>query len=265
MTNSYLHLEEIPAWELEEYADGNAAPQVAAFFESHPAKHAQWLAEIQMFDKLKKRLLHFECPALETLQRYHWNDLLSQEKLSIDSHLQRCPTCAEELATLRKFVPLDHTSTQPSPTLRNRIRDSLAQLQAKINEARIAVAHLVTPASSPLMPEFALGSLRGSHEDLQESKRTLSPLIYEYEETTIIITIRPGDADRKNIQGQLLTALPEEDSWITLIPASPLQQDLSAKPDAVGNFEFSSVAEDTYQMLIILGEHTIVIPNLATF
>ena len=264
MADAYTKLAEIPAWALEEYAEGKEMPEVAAFFKQNAAAYEQWLQDEQLFSDIQKRLSRFSCPSPEKMQDFHWNDLPPSERLAIEKHLQVCPTCAEEQAMFRKFSvatiqPAQKPLTQPLPSLQERFDAALNRFQAKLADVRMAVAILVNPPGAQL----AMSNLRGADDEQENKNAPRSPQIYEFEDTTIILTIRSADMQRKNLYGQILTPLPTEQSILHLIPANPAHKDLTTHLDDVGNFEFLDIAEDDYQLLCIQDEQTILIPVLS--
>ena len=116
---------------------------------------------------------------------------------------------------------------------------------------------------NPPGAQLALSNLRGADDEQENPNAPRSPQIYEFEDTTIILTIRSADMQRKNLYGQILTTLPTEQSTLQLIPANPAHKDLTTHLDDVGNFEFLDIVEDDYQLLCVQDEQTIVIPVLS--
>ncbi|CAN5778950.1 hypothetical protein BH10CHL1_BH10CHL1_23640 [soil metagenome] len=262
MTQGYTSLGDFQAWELEAYADGEALPHVAAFFEANPAIKATWLHQRKLEADLNSILYRFDCPAPATLQAYYWRELPTTESKLFENHLQQCPHCTAEMVSLQAFMLETPTTMPVEPALRPGPQNALTQnllRRAKefADQMRLGIAYLVTPIS----PQFATVALRGAPiPTLQGDAQT--SLLFETEETDISLLVQKEQTGRLRLAGQLFTTELPANAFCKLVPANLEDAPIQAKVDDTGNFVVNQLQPGAYQLIILLEQQSIVVPNL---
>ena len=114
-------------------------------------------------------------------------------------------------------------------------------------QARLAVARLLTPGTPPLLP------LRGE---------TRQVLFFEADPVAISVNVEQEETGGYTLFGQVLmeTVEPLTDSWVrlTLPDTAPRHADI----DTHGSFAIPGLTPGVYQMIVTLPQQRVVIPML---
>jgi hypothetical protein len=262
MSHEYTSLDDFQAWELEAYADGEALPHVAAFFEANPAIKSIWLRQRKLEAQLNSVLYRFDCPSPETLQAYYWRELPTTASNQFENHLQQCPLCRAEMASLQGFMRETAPAAQAEPALRPHSQNSFPQnlllrAQEFADQMRLVIANLVPPVA----PQFATVALRGdSVPRLQGAAQT--SLLFEADDTDISLLVQKEQAGTLRLAGQLFASDLPTNTFCKLVPASLEEVPVQAQVDDTGNFVINQLQPGAYQLVILLQHQSIVVPNL---
>jgi len=252
MTHEYTSLGDFQDWELDAYADGEVMPHVAAFFAQNPTSQAAWLRQRKIETQLSNVLHRFDCPSPDTLRAYYWQELSKAESRTLESHLQTCPLCTAELAELQTFLREDAPSPQNSWS-----QNLQERLQAVTDQMRLVIANLVTPNA----PQLAMAALRGeSTPTLQGDAQTV--LLFEADDTDISLLVQKEHNGMLRLAGQLFTAKLTPNTSCKLIPANLENVPVQTQVDETGNFVINQLQPGAYQLVILLYDQSIVVPNL---
>lgn len=223
--------------ELSAAIDGSAEPVVY----DHLAGCEQCARRLDGAQKAERRLsrqlYRWDCPTPAQLGEYHLGGLPAQAAASITEHLAQCPTCSDELRTLRVFLATEASPTQIQPKSAARAeRPSLGEVVAQL---------LSRPGA------FAL---RGE---------TREPLVAETEGVLIILDIQPADKGRVTVLGQV--AADAQEQWTSALVQLRLSGELQAMSTVsdLGTFRCKSVSPGTAEIRITpLVGRTIVVPDI---
>lgn len=89
--------EEIPAWALQAYADGESKPEVAEHVQRCPYCRELLAPQIQVERQTKQTLYRFDCPSPDDLREMVWRAIPARERRSIADHLAACIPCQAEV------------------------------------------------------------------------------------------------------------------------------------------------------------------------
>ena len=256
MNKHYTSLADFETWELDAYADGEAMPHVTAFFQQNPAAKTTLRQRRQQAAHLHQALYRFDCPPPEALRDFFWQALPAAEQHRLAGHVPQCPHCSGELADLQIFMQTDNLGTQtqpatlPAPTLFERI-------QALTEQMRLVVATLVTPST----PQLATMALRGSVASTLHGESQTS-LLFAAEAVDISLLLQKEANGQLRLAGQMFATQPTAGVVSKLIPADPDALLVQTELDDTGNFVVSGIEPGYYQLVILLPEQPLVIPNL---
>ncbi|MFN8490476.1 MAG: hypothetical protein U0350_23000 [Caldilineaceae bacterium] len=256
MKRRYTSLADFQDWELEAYADGEALPHVAAFFQEHPEVWAEWQRAEQLSHRLKGALHRFDCPSPEQLRDYFWQDLPAVERQTIAAHLAHCPHCTGELASMQDFMVDEPATPQAQPALNLPLPAVRALVQDVVERVRGVVATLVTPAA----PQFTAIALRGEPPLLRSD--TPTSLLFTTEDVDISLLVQKAANQSLRLAGQLFAADVLTGSTVKLIPADPARSPQQRQVDDTGNFVLEQLQPGAYQLVMLLPDKAIVLPEL---
>jgi len=266
MKDEPVSLDSFAAWELEAYADGEALPHVAEFFAKQPAAWQQWRQEQQWGSALKATLHRFDCPQPEQLLAYHGRELAPPAQQQLEAHLRLCPDCTRELQHLQAFL---HEASAPAesvlPVAARPIQPAQAdprqtfweQLQVLADQVQLVVATLVPSTTL----HFSGVALRSDEPPLLQSRRQTT-LLFDAGEAAISLLLQEGSTGALRLVGQLLTPLPIGAGVSKLRAAHTTDVLLQAPINDTGNFVLEPVQPDFYQLVLMLPEQAIIVPNL---
>jgi anti-sigma factor RsiW len=258
MNKVYTSLDDFADWELEAYADGEPLPHVAAFFAQHPAAYQAWQKGQQRAAAVKAALHRFDCPPPDHLRAYIWHELSTVARQQFEAHLQFCPHCAAELASLQAFLQAD-ASPVPTSAAAPAARQGLwEQLQKMVEQVQLTIATLVTPTT----PQLAGIALRNEPISAGAPSSRQTTFLFETETVAISLLVERTSIDALQVAGQLLSVAPFGVGMARITAADPAVAPQVTQVDDVGNFVFSDLPLGSYQIVITLPEQTIVIPSL---
>lgn len=245
-------LDEFAAWEVEAYLNGEEMPHVAEYLARNPAALAALRQEQARSRRLQNALYRFDCPPVETLQAYLWNELATAAQRHLAAHLQHCALCSAELASLQTFVSEPLPVTQPKTVVAPAQPGLREQLQAWLDQVRVIVATLVTP-SGPQMAGVAL-----------RSSAAATPLTYLFEadNTDVSLVIHKQLDGAYRIDGQLFAAMPLVDTRYVFTNAQPDVAPVTGAITDTGSFVVTALPAGSYQVVIKFPKQAIVVPNL---
>lgn len=253
----YTKLEDFSAWELEAYADGEAIPHLATYVQKHPAEWQQWLQQNQHIQRLATILYRFDCPAVETLQAYFWDELATTARQHVTAHLAICPRCTDELANLRTFMGKKAAAPSVKSTTEGQQPRWLDQIQNLVGQMRLVVAQLVTP-----VPQLAGVALRSTPAALRQEQN--ATLLFEAENTDISLTLQKERNATFALAGQIFLAEPTEiKATVRLASEHANTEIIISDIPETGSFMVHAVPPGDYQMVIVFPHQAIVIPHLA--
>src|SRR5215207_7222637 len=95
--------------------------------ELNPAPEEKCFGHSPRFAKEWRTLVKMSCKGIQPmLDAYRTNELESQERMLVESHLQSCPACASELRIIQDFVePLKGLRSTAPAAVGNRVVDGL--------------------------------------------------------------------------------------------------------------------------------------------
>lgn len=251
MSHQYRSLADFEPWEVEAYLDGEDLPHLADFLARNPALAATLQREQRQNHRLQSALYRFDCPSPATLQAYDWRELQPNAYQAVANHLQQCPQCSAELATLHAFAaePLPVTAAQSASASAQ--PGLLAQWQGLVEQVRLVVATLVTPGG----PQLAGVALRSA---------TPAPtqLLFEADNIDVSLLIQQGANGAYRVDGQLFAPTTLTDTTYTLTSAAPDALPLTGAVTPTGIFTQTDLSAGVYQLIVKLPDHAIVVPNL---
>ncbi|GEM_PF-1402405 len=263
MKNEYVSLDDFAAWELEAYADGEALPHVAEFFEKQPAAWQKWRRDQQWGSAFKAKLHRFDCPMPEQLLAYQRHELAAPAHQQLEAHLRLCTSCALEVQHLRAFLHEESTPLLPVQSVSTQITQTAqpptlwGQLQALADQVQLVVATLV-PSTTPHFAGVALRS--DGPPTLQRSRQTT--LLFDAGEAAISLLLQEESTGALRLVGQLLTPLPIGAGLSKLSAAHATDVVIQAPINDTGNFVIEPLQPDFYQLVLMLPDQAIVVPNL---
>jgi len=231
----------VQTWELEAYANGEDLPHVTEHLKRCPACRTR-VADYRILEKQLSQLLYrFDCPSPDQLRLYHEGELPAEEKARVRSHLQACPHCTLELASLI------HALATAADSVWN---EDMARALETAQRDRLSLAHLAEPASQ------SAPVLRGETREV---------LLFEVGEAALSLSLEQDETGAYALFGQLLLSEPLEaqESYARLRTSytrSPTT--VSAPLDANGSFALSNLSAGVYQLVIDVPDLHIVVPNL---
>lgn len=228
----------IQEWELEAYANGERHPHVIKHLKICQACRL-WVKERREVEAaLRHTLYRFDCPTPDVLREYYWDTLPDEQQTSVARHLEACPACQRELAKLQQFMAEG----------KNEVGALLDKARQIAEGLRVMVARLIQPDLQPLAP-----ALRGKKDAV---------LLFEAGDFGISLTIKPEEAHRYTLTGQVL--LPEplkaEPAGYVHINGPGIEPHLTQMPlSPNGTFEIAKIPEGHYQLAVTLGENRIIV------
>lgn len=255
---SVADIEQFERWELEAFAEGIDMPHVRLFSEQNPDIWFSWLKSYRQEQSKFAVLCRFDCPDPDELRDYHWKILKSDKLVTIQAHLKICLSCTDELQDLK-------TSLEVSDELSGDLSAEkfiMAPLQDLVEEViqqlRWTVATLVNPSSTSFSPmalrnDVGIPPIDVSHRItmlFETSQHDLDILIQKEEDGTITLT------------GQILTAASLVDAQVKLFSADIKFTSVQKFVNNAGEFTVEKLVAGTYQLLIVLSDEVIAIPNL---
>ncbi len=259
MQPEYRSLDDFAAWELDAYADGEPLPHVAAFVAQQPAAWQQWQQAHQWGNALKQTLHRFDCPSPADLHAYHWQELSAAARQSVEDHVHLCVGCARELQQLQAFLDEPATSSQPvlvQPPQPDPLQRFWEQLQTLADRVQLVVATLV-----PTTPALAGVALRSDSTPMLQRKQSTT-LLFDAGEAAISLVLQEEATGTLRLAGQLLTAVATEGGLGKLSAAHNPEVVSQSLIDDTGNFVMATLQPGTYQLVLMLPEQAIVVPNL---
>ncbi|MEZ4864567.1 MAG: hypothetical protein R3C14_24845 [Caldilineaceae bacterium] len=252
-----IALDDLPAWALEAYLDGEPAPDLAEVLTQNPTLQRELEEQEEFAATLQSMLYRFDCPSPQQLRAYHWQELNTAATDQVRAHLALCTHCSTELAALAEFVPapkaspLSHLPKLALNELRERVDEALAKLQ-------IVVATLVTP----LTPATSGVALRSEAATSGAQSAPPAVLLFEAENADLSVMVQPAKDDTRHLAGQLLATAPIEPKVVRLVPADEQLPTVTADLEPTGAFTFEQVQPGHYQLMVHAAEQTILIPDL---
>ena len=217
--------------ELLAYLDGDSS--LAAHIAQCPQCRARAQALAQTENLLTQTFARIECPSALELGEYELGLLSPQRSREIAEHLQRCPSCTRELATLQTYLQTEATAPAPAP---------LTELGDKI---KTIIATLVQDLSSSLAGPSALSpamaGIRGAET---------APQIYQAGEYQLALQLQadPEKTGKRALYGLLIGEQPgtfEVQLWHNDEVVS------HAQIDEYGNFTITNIEPGNYSMKLI--------------
>ncbi len=220
--------------ELLAYLEGTASPANNRHIASCNVCRDRVTSYRQTEATLRGRLARFTCPSPHELGEYELGLLDPAETTRVAAHIVDCPRCTEEMQQLRVFLATD--LPVPAPTVGERFRRFVATL---------------VPA--PMTP--AVG-LRGAIDD---QIRT-----YQAGDLRLTLDLLPiPGSPAVELVGLLWSEGPTEvpmDVSVTLRHAEQVVQQTTVDP--FGNFGFTEIVPNSYQLTLTVGPDLIVIEDL---
>jgi hypothetical protein len=223
--------------ELVACADGAAPEHVV----DHVRRCRQCRAEVEQYASVSRRLRgalgHLRCPAPHRLGEMELGLLGPEETLQVARHVAECPSCVDELRTLRTFLAEEPVGR---PGLVERLRR--------------VVAALVEPASGLVQ---AYDSFRGPDDP---TSRT-----YVAEDATITVSVEPGPEPGRALLLGLATreARPNSLAGLAVELVGDDGSIAEAETDAAGSFSFDDVAPGLYGLHLRLDDRVVVVEALS--
>ncbi len=254
----------IEEWELEAFADGEALPYIERFIVQNPALWEQFMRNQRSERKLTQSLYRYDCPTLETIQSYYWNELDTGATHTIAEHLALCPHCAKEFQMVQRLVALpvaeptsvakqaakrQPISAVPMPSLRGVLQEVTEQLQ-------IVIATLLTP----LTPAYATVTLRS--DATQQPQGQSYTVLYEAGTTDVSLQVQQTVDNTVQIFGQILPTEPISFNHIRMIALRSTEQGYESNLDETGQFHLTELATGEHQLIISGTQQKIVIPSI---
>lgn len=192
--------------------------------------------ESQFEQWLAKSVYRVTCPDTLQLGEYAEGMLSGAELTQVETHVETCPKCRQELQFLRTFMDVEIV-----PEVKK------SQLDSLIDKLQGSIRRLIALLQPPNVPGFggqmAAGalSLRGTVGD---------QLVYAVDDVQIVIDIQrdPEDQNLRVIYGLVLGLEEEQPVAITLQSAEQPIADTIL--DDIGNFSFDGLAKGEYQVYL---------------
>jgi len=217
--------------ELLAYLDGDSS--LAAHIAQCPQCRARAQALAQTENLLTKTFARIECPSALELGEYELGLLSSQRSGEIAAHLQHCPSCARELATLQTYLQATETAPAPAPLtdLGDKIKTVIATLVQDFGAA----------LSGPGRLSPAMAGVRGNEA---------APQIYQAGEYQLALQLQedPEKPDKRALYGLLIGDNPgafEVQLW------QAEEVVAHAQVDEYGNFTITEISPGNYSMRLI--------------
>lgn len=263
MINRCIAAGTVQDWELEAIASGEEMPGVAAHLEECDDCRAQVAAIVQEQYGLTRVLFRSNCPTPAVLQDYYWDFLPGAERQDVSAHLAWCPHCSTELETITAFLAEEVETT--AETVVARLRSGWASLHDSIRDAleqtreqtRVVLAQLLTP---PMQP--ASVALRGARASSSSGDERQTSFLLEADDTDINLLVQKNQDGTLTLAGQIFAPAPVQTGRCRLVPARVEADIWEVSVDAVGSFTATGLQPDTYQLVVILPETTILAPAL---
>ena len=214
-----------------DYITGIASVELRAAVEQSPAciQAAQELAND--IGPLLAYLNRYQCPDVATLVAYQQSQIVGTQRLVLHRHIEDCPHCREELATLHA---VDEVATSPQPGFLRQI-----------------VKAVLRPALASPQP------LRGEL------------LIYETPQIYINLSTRKSMGKQRTwlLKGQVRTSEGELFTDVLGLhlygPGEHAFSEMQGFVDEKGFFTFIDLAAGNYRLVLMTSDKQIEIPNLA--
>jgi hypothetical protein len=256
MNKVYATLSDVPAWELEAYADGEELPHVATFFAQNPTQQAAWQKEQRGAQQLAHALYRFDCPGPDQLRAYFWKELTNADVQQLQAHLLVCPHCAEELRQLRLFLATEKAPQPAFPAPQATLERLLEPLQAMAEQVRVLFATLVTP----LAPAISPVAVRNSPTSPTPADDRPTGLLYETADMEIDLQVQPLANGARRLAGQIFPA--PDNATVQITADEPNAPTLRTIVNETGNFVIDGLTPGLHHLLLRLPEQAIVVPDL---
>ncbi len=209
------------------YLDGEADQMVGDHLAACSYCRARGSALENLQARLKARLYRRDCPSSQELGDFQLNLSTEARRLSIQTHINDCPHCAQELDQIEAYLS-----------------DLADDLSAPASSGvKILIARLVSgldQAASTLSPAPAFAPVRG---DLT------SPLHFEVDGFEISVQIQP-DPETPEKLVVLGLVLGDLEAGFSASLSRPDEAPVSGEIDELGNFVLPNVGKGTYALLI---------------
>jgi hypothetical protein len=233
--------------------DGEAETEVLAHLRAcpHCAARAHRFADLQGL--LRKQLFRIFCPSSETLVAFQQGVLASDQRATLEAHLEDCPHCSREQRLLLQLVG-DPLSSR-SPPLGALFNTSVGGMI--VGKLRQVFAELLPAPAIELAGAY--GRLRGPAQMAQYA--------YHAENLQINIGVRrvAQHAERRVVVGSV--EIEDEDLVaFEAATASLLRHDVpisTAEIDDLGNFVLDNLMPGTYRLSLRLPDREVVIEALS--
>lgn len=233
------------------YEEGTLSPQEQAHVDQCSTCQQRLLAYTTMNTALLAKLRRSRCPTGGELCTYCLGMVSEQDRISIASHILECPTCADEVATLRQWQTGFDPFPESSPSLARAVRRLFATLV--VQQARSIPVTRGAQQSGSWPRQYQAGSLDLSlHLSRQASGDTMLLGILTSSDLAQTVDALEGLIVELYIAPGPLNA-PDPDV------VKPL---LSTQVDDVGNFLLEPVPAGEYILIIHLPDKEVVIEDL---
>jgi hypothetical protein len=242
---------------LAAYNEGEGDQTTVEHLSRCPHCRARATTQAQLHQRLGNLFYRMDCLVSDELQDYHFGLLPAAQMASITVHVQRCPHCTRELATLARFLGSDLLGsdllgndvdawngiggsypTRPGSSVLDRIQTVIARwLQGGLGR-----------------PSLALAGLRGADD---------SQVLYAAGDIQIGIDVQPNSQqpNRRELVGFVLGA---ESADLPDLSTLPVLSDVGwtahlwhedqlvavAALDELGSFVFGDLAPTEYELII---------------
>lgn len=171
--------------------------------------------------QLKSKLYRADCPQPLELGEYQLKMLSSERHQAIAGHLQACPHCQRELASLGSV--LEELKSDLSPSAVERVR--------------VWIAERLSPGAAAMAPAFGLRGESGASQ------------VYDYQagEAQITIEIQENSHGRKMLLG-LVLGINLQDLTAGLWQQGERLQQVAV--DDLGNFVIANVPAGEYDLIV---------------
>jgi len=207
-------LEEKSLWT---YVDKEADQDIAHHLAGCEYCRERATALSRLRDEVKSRVYRTSCPPALELGDYFLHLLPANQSLVVAQHVRECRHCAQELATLEKYLA--------QPVSEDNVMGVITTL----------IARLVSGESSP-----AFAGLRGEDDE---------PFIYQADNVQVVIEVQDDieQMSRKILLG-LVTGL--ESNKFTIQVSQEGQVIATSSVDEIGNFVISHLIPGHYQLIL---------------
>ncbi|MBV7338932.1 hypothetical protein KFU94_64075 [Chloroflexi bacterium TSY] len=214
------------------------------------------VSDIDRLDmKLRGALNRFDCPPLDTIRAYCWDDLSTAEYMAFERHMKICPLCKEEAQSVQDVLMEDWSLSEESPVLMSSLRELLERTQDVADYVRIIVANLVIPKTQMAT------ALRSNNIPILCSN-TQATLLFEAEGIDINFEIEKGEGKFCRLFGQIFAPNLGDNASMKLTPLNPDETALWTRINDTGSFAVEQLSRGEYQIIVFLNDRSIIVPNV---